>query len=126
GHAGRAERQRQRACLADRAAEDGSSRVVRSAAFLRCRGAMSDDYSAAFSMDSAWYAVDKRGHVARFETGKAGAMPNDAADELSCPLVDALLATNAQGVELVVDDLVEQADGAIFQVDWDTPLDGWC
>jgi hypothetical protein len=36
------------------------------------------DYPAAHSMDTAWFAVDRDGHVARFETGEAGAVPTDA------------------------------------------------
>jgi len=36
------------------------------------------DYPAAHSMDSAWFAVDKDGHIAHFSTGEAGARPFDA------------------------------------------------
>jgi hypothetical protein len=36
------------------------------------------DYPAAHSMDSAWFAVDRTGLVALFETGEAGAMPESA------------------------------------------------
>jgi hypothetical protein len=34
-----------------------------------------EDFPAAHSMDSAWFAVDRDGFVAHFETGEAGAMP---------------------------------------------------
>ena len=34
---------------------------------------------AAHSMDTAWFAVDADGHVARFETGEDGALPVEAA-----------------------------------------------
>src|SRR3569833_2795058 len=37
------------------------------------------DYPAAHSMDTEWFAVDRDGYVAVFETGEAGAMPADAA-----------------------------------------------
>jgi hypothetical protein len=37
------------------------------------------DYPAAHSMDTAWFAVDEHGHVARFESGEDGALPLDAA-----------------------------------------------
>lgn len=33
------------------------------------------DYPAGHSMDSAWFGVDKNGHVAMFETGEDGALP---------------------------------------------------
>jgi hypothetical protein len=36
------------------------------------------DFSAAHSMDTAWFAVDAQGHVGYFNTGEAGAMPQDA------------------------------------------------
>ncbi len=36
------------------------------------------DYPAAHSMDTAWFAVDRDGHVAIFETGEAGAVPTEA------------------------------------------------
>jgi hypothetical protein len=39
---------------------------------------MRDDFPAAHSMDSAWFAVDEHGRVAIFETGEAGAMPETA------------------------------------------------
>jgi hypothetical protein len=37
-----------------------------------------NDYPAAHSMDSSWYAVDQAGNVALFITGAGGAMPNGA------------------------------------------------
>ncbi|BDG05424.1 hypothetical protein [Anaeromyxobacter oryzae] len=41
---------------------------------------MSDrpDFPAAHSMDTAWFAVDRDGHVALFQTGESGAVPTDA------------------------------------------------
>ena len=36
------------------------------------------DYPAAHSMDSSWFAVDRDGHVAYFDTGEAGAKPVEA------------------------------------------------
>jgi hypothetical protein len=42
---------------------------------------MTEDFPAAHSMDSVWFAVDEEGHVALFSTGEAGAMPEDAAGE---------------------------------------------
>lgn len=35
----------------------------------------SNDFPAAHSMDTAWFAVDEDGNVARFETGEDGAVP---------------------------------------------------
>lgn len=42
---------------------------------------MECDFPAAHSMDSTWFAVDRDGHVAVFDTGEAGAMPGDAATD---------------------------------------------
>ena len=39
---------------------------------------MEPDFPAAHSMDSSWYAIDKNGHVALFDTGAGGAIPNGA------------------------------------------------
>jgi hypothetical protein len=39
------------------------------------------DYPAAHSMDTEWYAVDRDGHVALFDSGEAGAMPIGAHTE---------------------------------------------
>ncbi len=58
----------------------------------------SDDYPAAHSMDSAWFAVDADGNIARFDTGENGAVPNAAAPgggnfeiDFDALLLDALL-----------------------------------
>ena len=42
---------------------------------------MEPDYPAAHSMDTDWYAVDRDGHVALFESGEAGAVPSPAGIE---------------------------------------------
>jgi hypothetical protein len=42
---------------------------------------MEQDYPAAHSMDTAWYAVDRDGHVAFFYSGESGAVPAGAAEE---------------------------------------------
>lgn len=39
---------------------------------------MDADYPAAHSMDTEWFAVDRCGHVALFQSGEAGAMPLSA------------------------------------------------
>lgn len=39
---------------------------------------MENDYPAAHSMDTAFFAIDRDGHVALFGTGEAGAVPIDA------------------------------------------------
>lgn len=36
------------------------------------------DFPAAHSMDTAWFAVDREGNVAVFDTGEAGAVPTEA------------------------------------------------
>lgn len=44
-----------------------------------------DDFPAAHSMDTTWFAVDKDGNVAVFETGESGAVPIDAIVDESEP-----------------------------------------
>ena len=39
---------------------------------------MDDDFPAAHSMDSCFFAIDRDGHVAVFATLEAGALPEDA------------------------------------------------
>ncbi|MBL8799551.1 MAG: hypothetical protein JNM56_37055 [Planctomycetia bacterium] len=39
---------------------------------------MDADFPAAHSMDATWFAVDRDGHVAMFDTGEAGAVPISA------------------------------------------------
>jgi len=65
------------------------------------------DFPAAHSMDSAWFAVDADGHVARFDTGENGAVPHAAAPgggnfepDFDALLLDALLAGIALHDEL--------------------------
>src|SRR5947209_1888144 len=43
------------------------------------------DYPAAHSMDTDWYAVDRDGHVALFNSGEAGAVPDFAHTENETP-----------------------------------------
>ena len=42
---------------------------------------MNPDFPAAHSMDTNWFAVDRDGHVACFDSGEAGAVPTQAIDE---------------------------------------------
>ncbi len=60
------------------------------------------DFPAAHSMDSAWFAVDDDGRVARFDTGEEGAVPHVAAGaggnlEPACDLLllDVILSLRA-------------------------------
>ncbi len=85
---------------------------------------MSDeDFPAAHSMDTEWYAVDKEGNVGRFITGEAGAAPNsawnDRGDALS--VEDILRALpSGSGIEYDVDDLVAMPGGPVFDYTWRT------
>jgi hypothetical protein len=47
---------------------------------------MDVDFPAAHSMDTAWYAVDRDGHVGIFVTGEEGHMPRGAANEYDASL----------------------------------------
>ncbi len=39
---------------------------------------MNSDFPAAHSMDTCWFAVDRDGHLAVFDSGEEGAVPNEA------------------------------------------------
>ena len=54
---------------------------------------MGDDYPAAHSMDTEWFAVDRYGFVAAFSSGEIGAVPNAAAADLD--LVELLRAIHS-------------------------------
>jgi hypothetical protein len=45
------------------------------------RPPQSPDYPAAHSMDTTWFAVDKDGHVAAFDSAEGGAVPNEALND---------------------------------------------
>jgi hypothetical protein len=47
---------------------------------------MDDDFPAAHSMDTAWYAVDQDGYVGIFLTGEEGHIPRGAANEYDASL----------------------------------------
>jgi hypothetical protein len=49
-----------------------------------------DDFPAAHSMDTDWFAVDRDGHVAYFNSGEAGAVPLDACCEDDTAMLDQL------------------------------------
>jgi hypothetical protein len=41
---------------------------------------MDNDYPAAHSMDTTWFAVDQAGHIGRFDSGEDGHVPQEAFD----------------------------------------------
>jgi hypothetical protein len=60
------------------------------------------DFPAAHSMDTTWFAIDRDGHVAMFETGEAGCVPRDAyLGEDYGPVKDAMRAFPDNG--LIID-----------------------
>jgi hypothetical protein len=56
---------------------------------------MEQDYPAAHSMDTAWYAVDRDGHVAFFYSGEAGAVPISAGELDLEPVLDSVPVSEA-------------------------------
>jgi hypothetical protein len=70
------------------------------------------DYPAAHSMDTAWFAVDRHGHVGVFATGEPGHMPAALPEETSVyDVVVPLLANLFPGQPRAdVDDLAEEFD----------------
>jgi hypothetical protein len=56
---------------------------------------MKTDFPAAHSMDTNWFAVDRDGHVACFDSGESGAVPTQIIDETGgeSVLVESMLAS---------------------------------
>lgn len=86
---------------------------------------MSDnDFPAAHSMDTEWFAVDAHGHVAHFESGEAGSVPNSALAALEQEqmfVTDAIMQLRPEdGIEYFVDDLLEEPGGPVYEYSWAT------
>ncbi len=65
------------------------------------------DYPAAHSMDTSWYAVDSEGHIAEFETGETGVLPEIAAEEnRNFDLL--LILANTPSIDCYVADALEK------------------
>lgn len=78
-----------------------------------------EDFPAAHSMDTTWWAVDQHGHVAKFSTGEAGAAP---ATSQEAPDDSQLMEALAQsGTAFHCDDLFSEADGKLYERSWKTP-----
>lgn len=79
---------------------------------------------AAHSMDTDWFAVDEEGHVAEFDSGEAGAVPESflgrAGHQYSADdLYEAALMDPANGVRLDIADLLAEPDGHLYRAGWD-------
>jgi hypothetical protein len=60
-----------------------------------------DDFPAAHSMDTMWFAIDNDGHVAMFKSGEAGAVPEDAhLGDDDYNLYDAILSLPVTGFRI--------------------------
>lgn len=74
---------------------------------------MSDeDFPAAHSMDTHWFAVDKAGQVARFDTGEAGAVPVSSGT-LSVEEILSHFPPNSP-IQYEVEDLIATEGGPVF------------
>ena len=80
------------------------------------------DFPAAHSMDSTWFAVDAEGNVASFQTGEAGAMPDQAFMEASFSEGEEVASFLAETDYVInVEDLLVQPDGNVYvQQNWNT------
>ena len=85
-------------------------------------GMSEEDFPAAHSMDTEWFAVDSQGHVARFATGEAGAAPESAlnsAEETQLSVAEILRSLPTESrIEYYVDDLVSMSGGPVFDYRW--------
>lgn len=70
-----------------------------------------NDYPAAHSMDTTWWGVDRDGHIARFDTGEAGAAPEEAGEGSH---LDVMKLISTAKIPFVCDDLFPIADRKIF------------
>ncbi len=80
---------------------------------------MIEDYPAAHSMDTDWFALDKEGHIASFHSGETGAVPRsfrDAYGVLSFgECLQAIFPRNGRGeaeVEVDLDPLMQVLSGS--------------
>lgn len=83
------------------------------------------DYPAAHSMDTEWYAVDRDGRLGRFSTGEAGGVPTSATQYSEGAENGATWAEDAvfeivtrEGAEYEVDDLIQMPGGPVFNFSW--------
>ena len=78
-------------------------------------------------MDTTWFAVDRDGHVAVFDSGEAGAVPLDGYNDDPAPILDELVQA-AGGEEIDWDELAERlaALGIYFYThdEWENALAG--
>ncbi|MFK7768148.1 MAG: hypothetical protein AB8B55_13070 [Mariniblastus sp.] len=79
-----------------------------------------EDYPAAHSMDSTWFAVDAEGNIASFETHEAGAAPDDAYIDQGALEPEELVTILTQTEYVIdVDDLIVDPDGDVYcRKDW--------
>jgi hypothetical protein len=59
-----------------------------------------EDFPAAHSMDTTWFAIDRDGNLALFDSGEAGAVPEETVADQGSPFEDELRALPATGVKL--------------------------
>lgn len=86
--------------------------------------------SAAHSMDTDWYAVDRQGHVARMQSGEEGAVPWDAHaqywselyEDLVVARVAALGATTGPRRVLALDPEIHAVDPDMLPYEWNGVL----
>jgi hypothetical protein len=57
-----------------------------------------EDFPAAHSMDTTWFAIDRDGNLAVFDSGEAGAVPEETIADQGFPHEDELRALPATGV----------------------------
>jgi len=59
-----------------------------------------EDFPAAHSMDTTWFAIDRDGNLALFDSGEAGAVPEETVADQGSPFEDQLRTFPATGVKL--------------------------
>ena len=64
-----------------------------------------EDFPAAHSMDTTWFAIDRDGNLAVFDSGEAGAVPEETIADQGFPHEDEIRALPANGVLMDPDGL---------------------
>jgi hypothetical protein len=85
-----------------------------------------EDFPAAHSMDTNWFAVDEQGNIASFDSGEAGAVPHERSPESdidSDSFFQQLVGLGDLSLyRFDADFLIDQADHKLYQLTYHDPV----
>lgn len=101
-----------------------------------------EEFPAAHSMDTTWFAAHANGHIAAFQTGEAGSVPERALndEDLFYRIDDIIEIAEASGNQFRIDEMLVEPNGKFYWYRFDEempkkfkelsknemPLDLWC